>query len=234
MSYSIFQDFVFNLAGMQFGGAPGGGGGGARFQFIGPGAGQGAGFQLHGNPGDYAWGRGGLDTIITQLLNQMDGAGPPPMASDTISAIPTVTIDKKVLEKNASCSVCFEDFSEGEQARLLECGHCFHTGCIVPWLELHGTCPVCRKVLDPNAVPPPEQRETEQTQPSDNTNSSSINASSSTSSSVPPTVTTPTGGGGLSGMIHSAISQVFRGSNWASTSQPQSGQSTALISSSRS
>ena len=27
------------------------------------------GLQIHGNPGDYAWGRGGLDTIITQVLN---------------------------------------------------------------------------------------------------------------------------------------------------------------------
>ena len=75
----------------------------------------------------------------------MDGAGPPPMASDTISAIPSVKIDQKVLEKNANCAVCFDDFSLGEEARLLECGHCFHTDCIVPWLELHGTCPVCRK-----------------------------------------------------------------------------------------
>lgn len=28
-----------------------------------------------GNPGDYAWGREGLDTIVTQLLNQMDNSG---------------------------------------------------------------------------------------------------------------------------------------------------------------
>jgi E3 ubiquitin-protein ligase RNF115/126 len=28
-----------------------------------------------GNPGDYAWGREGLDTIVTQLLNQMDNTG---------------------------------------------------------------------------------------------------------------------------------------------------------------
>lgn len=28
-----------------------------------------------GNPADYAWGREGLDTIVTQLLNQMDGTG---------------------------------------------------------------------------------------------------------------------------------------------------------------
>ena len=78
-------------------------------------------FQLHGNPGDYAWGRGGLDAIITQvqfwrtsvwnaskfgqnpeakktlllqlwlqLLNHMDGTGPPPMAKENIADIPTV------------------------------------------------------------------------------------------------------------------------------------------------
>lgn len=28
-----------------------------------------------GNPGDYAWGREGLDQIVTQLLNQMDNSG---------------------------------------------------------------------------------------------------------------------------------------------------------------
>lgn len=28
-----------------------------------------------GNPGDYAWGREGLDAIVTQLLNQMDTSG---------------------------------------------------------------------------------------------------------------------------------------------------------------
>lgn len=28
-----------------------------------------------GNPNDYAWGREGLDTIVTQLLNQMDNSG---------------------------------------------------------------------------------------------------------------------------------------------------------------
>ena len=88
-----------------FGPGGGGGGGGARFHFIGPGQG---GFQLHGNPGDYAWGRGGLDAIITQLLNQMDGAGPPPMATDLIQQIPTVKVTKEMMEKNSSCSVCWE------------------------------------------------------------------------------------------------------------------------------
>ena len=97
------------MVGMQFGGqgGGGGGGGGARFHFISQGGGP-PNFQLHGNPGDYAWGRGGLDAIITQLLNQMDGAGPPPMAAENIQSIPTVKINKDQMEKSSSCSVCWE------------------------------------------------------------------------------------------------------------------------------
>lgn len=54
---------------------------------------------MYGNPGDYAFGRAGLDAIITQLLNQMDGTGPPPMAKDRIAQIPTVAIDQQQVGK---------------------------------------------------------------------------------------------------------------------------------------
>jgi E3 ubiquitin-protein ligase RNF115/126 len=33
-----------------------------------------------------------LDAIVTQLLNQMDGTGPPPLAKDKIKEIPVVVI----------------------------------------------------------------------------------------------------------------------------------------------
>lgn len=55
---NLIQDFIFNL-GVGWGGPN-----------------QVAGNMLFlGNPGDYAWGREGLDAIVTQLLNQMDGTG---------------------------------------------------------------------------------------------------------------------------------------------------------------
>merc|ERR1719341_940337 len=76
------------------------------------------------------------------------------MAKENIQEIPTVKISQQQMEKSQSCSVCWEDFTEGEEVKLLECEHCFHSQCIVPWLELHGTCPVCRKELGKNGQAP--------------------------------------------------------------------------------
>ncbi|KAK3096579.1 hypothetical protein FSP39_001452, partial [Pinctada imbricata] len=208
-------------------------------------------FPIHGNPGDYAWGVGGLDNIITQLLNQLEGSGPPPAEKGKIEALPTVQITQTQVGKShlptvqitqtqvgkshlptvqiiqtqvgkshlltvqitqtqvckshlplrkshtqvgksrlptvqltqtqvckshlplrkshtqvgksrlptvqltqtqvdavVQCSVCMEDFKLGEEAKKLPCEHHFHKDCIVPWLQMHGTCPVCRKDLN--------------------------------------------------------------------------------------
>lgn len=102
---------------------------------------------LPGNPGDYAWGREGLDAIVTQLLNQMDSSGPPPLQSDAIQALPLVGVTEEQVQAKLQCSVCWEDFKFDEQVKMLPCQHMYHDGCIVPWLTLHGTCPICRKVL---------------------------------------------------------------------------------------
>lgn len=100
-----------------------------------------------GNPGDYAWGREGLDTIVTQMLNQMETSGPPPLSSQRINEIPNVKITAEEVERKMQCSVCWDDFKLDETVRKLPCSHLFHENCIVPWLNLHSTCPICRKSL---------------------------------------------------------------------------------------
>lgn len=53
-----------------------------------------------GNPGDYAWGREGLDAIVTQLLNQMDVTGPPPLDKQKIREIPVTVIEQEQVGKS--------------------------------------------------------------------------------------------------------------------------------------
>ncbi|XP_042632353.1 E3 ubiquitin-protein ligase RNF115-like isoform X2 [Cyprinus carpio] len=50
---------------------------------------------LHSNPGDYAWGQGGLDVVITQLLGQSENTGPPPAGKEMISSLPIVSISSE-------------------------------------------------------------------------------------------------------------------------------------------
>jgi len=189
---------------------------------------------LHGNPGDYAWGRGGLDAIITQLLNHMDGTGPPPMAKENIADIPTVEISSEMREKNTSCSVCWEDFSDGETVKQLECEHCFHSGCIVPWLELHGTCPVCRKELGRVAAAPGSEGASAPDPPTPHLDEASGGAPAQEggvgSNSQRRASVTVSGSGGLTGLIQSALNQVFAsswtGSPGGSSSSSSSSDST--------
>ncbi|CAI5691017.1 E3 ubiquitin-protein ligase RNF115 [Oreochromis niloticus] len=112
--------------------------------------------QLYSNPGDYAWGQSGLDSVITELLGQLENTGPPPAEKEMISSLPTVCISQEQTDCRLECPVCREEYSLGETVRKLPCLHYFHSECIVPWLELHDTCPVCRKSLDgvDNSLPP--------------------------------------------------------------------------------
>lgn len=97
--------------------------------------GSGAGASL----GDYFIGPG-LDMLLQHLAeNDPNRYGTPPAKKEAVDALPTVTI-----EKNLNCSVCLDDFEIGSEAREMPCKHKFHSGCILPWLELHSSCPVCR------------------------------------------------------------------------------------------
>lgn len=98
---NIVQEFLISLSGNAAGG-------GNQMVFM-------------GNPADYVFGRDGLDTIVTQLLNQMDGAGPPPLAKDKIAEIPNVEVTDEQVASKLQCSVCWELFVLGEPVRKLPC-----------------------------------------------------------------------------------------------------------------
>ncbi|KAF4983121.1 hypothetical protein FZEAL_1388 [Fusarium zealandicum] len=53
-------------------------------------------------------------------------------------------------DDHLGCSICTEDFTVGEDVRVLPCKHQFHPACVDPWLiNVSGTCPLCRYDLRP-------------------------------------------------------------------------------------
>lgn len=73
--------------------------------------------------------------------------GPPPLSKDVIDALPIIEVAEQQVDIKLQCSVCWEDFILKECVRQLPCQHIYHEHCIRPWLELHGTCPICRQNL---------------------------------------------------------------------------------------
>ncbi|CAH8301379.1 unnamed protein product [Eruca vesicaria subsp. sativa] len=90
--------------------------------------------------GDYFIGPG-LDLLLQHLAeNDPNRQGTPPARKEVVDALPTVKITEPLLQ----CSVCLDEFEKGVEAKEMPCKHKFHVKCIVPWLEIHSSCPVCR------------------------------------------------------------------------------------------
>ena len=110
------------------------------------------------NLGDYFFGPG-LEQLIQQLAeNDPNRYGTPPASKSSIEALPNIKITEELLASDSSqCAVCKDTFELNEEAKQMPCKHIYHADCIIPWLELHNSCPVCRYEL-PTDDPDYEQR----------------------------------------------------------------------------
>ncbi|RLN00946.1 hypothetical protein C2845_PM06G15590 [Panicum miliaceum] len=62
--------------------------------------------------------------------------------------------------RRAVCAICKEELPLAAAARRLPCDHLYDSSCIVPWLEVHNSCPICRSGI-PSYNNPPEPRDRE-------------------------------------------------------------------------
>lgn len=47
-------------------------------------------------------------------------------------------------DPKVACSICRDGFCVDDVVKHLPCSHEFHDSCIVPWLQSHSSCPICR------------------------------------------------------------------------------------------
>ena len=87
-----------------------------------------------------------IDALISQLLEeaQSQAKGTPPASKAFISNLERLM----ATSANMSCSVCLESLASIDASHIvihrLPCSHVFHKDCILPWLQIHNTCPMCR------------------------------------------------------------------------------------------
>ncbi|XP_019164980.1 PREDICTED: E3 ubiquitin-protein ligase RING1-like [Ipomoea nil] len=81
-----------------------------------------------------------LESLLQDLVSKDNGH--PPASKSSILSLPSVEIGEG--EESNECAICLEMWGLGGLAKEMPCKHIFHHKCIDKWLEIHGSCPVCR------------------------------------------------------------------------------------------
>uniref|UniRef100_A0A915EJR7 RING-type domain-containing protein n=1 Tax=Ditylenchus dipsaci TaxID=166011 RepID=A0A915EJR7_9BILA len=89
--------------------------------------------------------RGGIHSVMSQVGEDV----PVGISPECLARMPMVEVSEKQVDDAAQCVTCMDNFKVNEKVARLDCEHIYHQQCIMPWLRLHNTCPLCRSVVDP-------------------------------------------------------------------------------------
>ncbi|XAR60636.1 Ubiquitin--protein ligase [Bertholletia excelsa] len=149
---SAFNPVIVLRGASDAGGDDGGGGGGEGRSFelyYDDGAGSGL-RPLPAAMSEFLMGSG-FDRLLDQLAQiEINGLGrheQPPASKAAVESMPTIEIVDGHITSESHCAVCKEAFVLGSEAREMPCKHIYHSDCILPWLSLRNSCPVCRHEL---------------------------------------------------------------------------------------
>lgn len=79
----------------------------------------------------------------------------PPAAKSVVENLSSVVLTKEETGANDNvviCAVCNDEVAIGEKVTRLPCTHLYHGDCILPWLRIRNTCPLCRYELPTDNV----------------------------------------------------------------------------------
>ena len=93
----------------------------------------------------------GFDRLLDRLsqleINDAGHCEHPPASKAAVESLPTIKIVDSHVLSETHCAVCTEPFELNSEAREMPCKHIYHSDCILPWLSLRNSCPVCRHEL---------------------------------------------------------------------------------------
>ena len=93
----------------------------------------------------------GFDHLLDQLAQlEVTGIGRlnhPPASKAAIESMPLIKIAATHVSVDSQCAVCMEQFELDSDAREMPCKHIYHSDCILSWLSIRNSCPVCRHEL---------------------------------------------------------------------------------------
>eukprot|EP01062_Namystynia_karyoxenos_P014377 TRINITY_DN15177_c0_g1_i1.p1 TRINITY_DN15177_c0_g1~~TRINITY_DN15177_c0_g1_i1.p1 ORF type:complete len:248 (+),score=41.34 TRINITY_DN15177_c0_g1_i1:97-744(+) len=85
--------------------------------------------------------------LLAILESLRDSDSPVGATAEEIGALPTVSVSRQEIARgggSVQCAVCYDAIPPGELATQLPCEHMFCPECIRQWLQINGSCPICR------------------------------------------------------------------------------------------
>ncbi|MCL7050626.1 hypothetical protein MKW94_020741 [Papaver nudicaule] len=86
-------------------------------------------------------------TIVSQTESNISRCNHQRAAKAVAESLPLIEISECHVSNEPHCAVCSDVFELGSEAREMPCKHMYHTDCILPWLSIRNSCPVCRHAL---------------------------------------------------------------------------------------
>jgi hypothetical protein len=62
--------------------------------------------------------------------------------------------EDKQAELTEGCPICLAEWEEGDEIKLTNCQHAFHSDCLAAWLVANRTCAICRQDVSKGIHPP--------------------------------------------------------------------------------
>ena len=94
--------------------------------------------------------RNSFNSDLDSLEDEFDEGEP--LDDDIIQTYPISKIHdiNKLSEDKKRCSICLENYKNGDDSIILPCIHIFHSECIKKWMKNNAICPICKFKINSN------------------------------------------------------------------------------------